>query len=285
MRRWLARASRRGALAPLLGPALRMAVDRHEVTLPGLQAPLRVAIVTDLHFGFGPSTAARARAVRARVMAQGADLVLFLGDIAGGRRGPVKTARVDAGCLALAGYAAPLGCYAVLGNHDWDDDPEARERRAGPNRASALLAAQGWRVLENAAADLGPAWIAGVASQRAFRSGPPGFRRHQGLDDLGTALAGVPEGAPLILMAHEPDLFPALPEGRALLMLSGHMHGGQVRLFGRALVAPSRFGTRYALGHFRRGPHQLVVAGGLGCSTIPLRIGIEPSITVLQLVP
>lgn len=283
MKRWLARASRRGLLAPLLGPALRFRVRHHALRLSGLARPLRLAIVSDLHFGFGASTEARARAVRARVLALAPDLVLFLGDIAGGRRGPAKTARVDEGCGALSGYAAPLGTYAVLGNHDWDDDPDARRRRAGPNRATALLAAGGWRVLENDATDLGPVWLAGVASQRAFRRGPPLLRRHLGIDDLTATLANVPAGAPVILMAHEPDLFPDLPDGRPILMLSGHTHGGQVRLGGRALVVPSRHGTRFAHGHFTEGARQMVVSGGLGCSTLPLRIGIEPEITLVSL--
>lgn len=280
LKRWLARATRRGPLAGVLGPALRFQVVRHEVRLG---VPLRVAVVSDLHFGFAASTAARAALVRTRVMALAPDLVVFLGDIAGGLRGPGKVARVDAGCAALAGYSAPLGCYAVLGNHDWDDDPAARARRDGPNRATALLEAAGWRVLENEARDLGPVWLAGLGSQRAFHEGPRGFRRHIGRDDA-AVLDRVPEGKPLILLAHEPDVFPDLAD-RAMLVLSGHTHGGQVRLFGRALVAPSRYGTRYALGHYREGRRQLVVSGGLGCSTIPLRVGIEPEITLVTLVP
>ena len=65
--------------------------------------------------------------------------------------------------------------------------------------------------------------------------------------------------------------------------LSGHMHGGQIRPFGRPIYAPSRHGTTYAYGHHQLDGRHLVVSGGLGCSTIPLRIGIVPEITVVDL--
>ncbi|MFT7594617.1 MAG: hypothetical protein ACI8R4_001939 [Paracoccaceae bacterium] len=124
-------------------------------------------------------------------------------------------------------------------------------RKSGPNRATALLQDQGWCVLENTAqpvaAETTPLWIAGIASQRAFPSGPPLMRQYHRLDDLPKTLSQVPADAPLLLMAHEPDIFTELPN-RPVLTVSGHTHGAQIRVAGRAIVTPSRYGNRFAHG-------------------------------------
>lgn len=280
-RKTLARMTRRGPLAPLLAPALRLRVQHNALPFP---IPLRIAILSDLHFGFGPSTHKRADQIRRRVQALSADLVVFLGDLAGGYPWQNKTPRLDQGCAALSGYSAPLGCFAVLGNHDWRDDPEAHARQGGPNRATPQLEAHGWQVLGNRAQEFPGFWLAGIDSQRAFRQRTLGRSTYTGLDQLDTTLAPIPDTAPLILLAHEPDIFSDLPN-RVQITLSGHTHGGQIRPFDRPLVVPSTFDTRFAYGLHRIGPRQLIVSGGLGCSGIPLRYGITPEITCLDLSP
>ena len=87
------------------------------------------------------------------------------------------------------------------------------------------------------------------------------------------------DDAPVILLAHEPDIFPDVPE-RVSLTLSGHTHGGQVRLFGYSPVVPSRFGNRYAYGHVVEDDRNLIVSGGLGFSILPVRFGVRPEISV-----
>lgn len=77
------------------------------------------------------------------------------------------------------------------------------------------------------------------------------------------------------LLAHEPDILPAVP-ARFALTLSGHTHGGQVKIFGRTPVVPSRFGSRYVHGHVIEGGRHLVASAGLGVSTLPIRIGTRP---------
>ena len=67
------------------------------------------------------------------------------------------------------------------------------------------------------------------------------------------------------------------------LQLSGHTHGGQVRLLGFSPMVPSRFGNRYALGHVREEGRELIVSGGLGTSILPVRLGVPPEITVVEL--
>jgi predicted MPP superfamily phosphohydrolase len=118
-------------------------------------------------------------------------------------------------------------------------------------------------------------WIAGLGSQWAFPRG--------GADDLAAALAPLAsDEAPAILLAHEPDVFPRVPR-RVALTLSGHTHGGQVRLLGYSPVVPSRYGNRYAYGHVEEDGRHLVVSGGLGCSIAPVRFGVPPEITVIEL--
>jgi predicted MPP superfamily phosphohydrolase len=80
--------------------------------------------------------------------------------------------------------------------------------------------------------------------------------------------------------AHEPDIAVRVPD-RVALMLSGHTHGGQVRLFGWSPVVPSRYGNRFAYGHVRE-RCDLIVSGGLGCSSIiPVRLGVPPEIVLV----
>jgi predicted MPP superfamily phosphohydrolase len=269
--------TRQGPLAALLAPALRLAIKRYELRLDGLTSPVRLVIVSDLHFGWGRVDDLFCARLRQRVAALRPDAALFLGDIAGGFKWQDKGARLAPGAAHLAGYSAPLGCFAVLGNHDWANDPVARDRRQGPLQAEALLRAAGWQVLVNAAVPLAGIWLAGVDSQRAY------YDDH-GAHDLAQALRDVPAGAPVLLLAHEPDIFPDLPD-QVRLTLSGHTHAGQVRLLGRPWVVPSRHGTRFAYGHHQIGPRQLVVSGGLGCSGLPIRYGITPEITVIEARP
>ena len=99
----------------------------------------------------------------------------------------------------------------------------------------------------------------------------------EGVDDLAGTLAQVTDDAPVILMAHEPDIFPRVPD-RVALTLSGHTHGGQVRLLGYSPMVPSRYGKRYAYGHIVEDGRNLIVSGGLGCSVLPVRFGSPPEI-------
>ena len=90
------------------------------------------------------------------------------------------------------------------------------------------------------------------------------------------------DDAPVILMAHEPDIFPEVP-ARVALTVSGHTHGGQVRLFGWSPIVPSAYGNRYAYGHVVEDDRSLVVSGGLGCSILPVRFGVPPEIVIVEL--
>jgi predicted MPP superfamily phosphohydrolase len=149
------------------------------------------------------------------------------------------------------------------------------------------LEAVGIEVYSNRAARLeknGPGfWLAGVEDQLALRRSMRWKRPlTKGLDDLGGTMAQIGDDAPVILMAHEPDIFPAVPQ-RVSLTLSGHTHGGQVRIFGWSPYSPSRYGDRYVYGHIVEESRHIIVSGGLGCSIAPVRFGVPPEILVIDL--
>jgi hypothetical protein len=112
---------------------------------------------------------------------------------------------------------------------------------------------------------------------------PQGHGRFRGEDDIPGTLAQIQDDAPAILMAHEPDIFVDVPD-RFAVTLSGHTHGGQVRLpfLGRPVV-PSAYGQRFAYGHIQEEGRDLIVSAGLGCSILPVRFGVPPEITVVNL--
>ena len=123
-------------------------------------------------------------------------------------------------------------------------------------------------------------WLAGIGDQIAHRIGHGRFR---GVDDLPGTLAQVTTDDPVILLVHEPDIFPRVPP-RVALTLAGHTHGGQIRvpLIWPAFV-PSRYGERYAYGHVVEHDRHLIVSGGLGTSIIPARLGVPPEIVHVTL--
>ena len=196
------------------------------------------------------------------VNARRPDLVLLLGDYIDPevRFGSAVAPRAVAS--RLAALRAPRGVVAVLGNHDWHND--------GPGMRAALRAA-GIPVLENEARDAGGVWVAGLEDSR-YRA-----------PDAARALRDVPAGAPVIVLSHDPDLFPTVPE-RVALTVSGHLHGGQVGVpVIRRPFIPSRFGERYAAGHVVEGGRHLYVTTGFGTTGWPVRLFTPPEAVVLRL--
>ena len=297
--------SRRGLLKALAGlvlsgtalagygfvvePLWRRIVTRYRFTPPGWPAGLRlkIALLADIHAIEPWMPAGRVAGIAEETNRLGVDLVLLLGDFVSSMRvssGPVPAADWAA---SLARLRAPLGVHAILGNHDWWDDPGAQARGKGPTLARRALEAAGIPVYENdvirLAKDGQGFWLAGLGDQLAFQRGiVAGHRVFEGVDDLHGTLAQVTDDAPVLLMAHEPDIFPTVPN-RVSLTLCGHTHGGQVRLFGYSPLVPSSYGNRYAYGHIVETGRHMLVSGGLGCSILPLRFGVPPEIVLLEL--
>ncbi|SEP43187.1 hypothetical protein SAMN04487843_11923 [Methylobacterium sp. ap11] len=279
-----------GAYATGIEP-FRQVVTRYAIR-PNPAAPwpagltLRIAVLTDIHACDPWMSLERIAGIVEATNALQADLVVLVGDFMAGQRYVTRYVPASEWAPVLGRLAAPLGVYAVLGNHDWWEDKTAQKRGAGPTIAGTELTRNGIRVLSNEAVPLatkaGPVWLAGLEDQLALL---PSARRHGhkrvGLDDLSATLAAVPDGAPMILLAHEPDIFAHVP-ARVALTLSGHTHGGQVRLFGWSPVVPSRYPRRFVYGHVREAS-DLVISGGLGLSIAPVRFGVPPEIVVVEL--
>jgi predicted MPP superfamily phosphohydrolase len=267
-------------------PLLRLRVARYELTPPKWPAnfQLKVAVIADLHACDPWMSLERIEAIVERTNALDADIIVMLGDYVAGHRHVTRSIPAGEWAPVLAGLKAPLGVHAILGNHDWWDDKTAQRDGQGPTVARRALEASGIPVYENDAKRLtkdGRAfWLAGLGDQLAYVPARR-FRpvRRIGVDDLAATLAKVTDAAPVVLLAHEPDIAVRVP-ARVALQLSGHTHGGQVRLLGWSPVTPS--GPKLVYGHTRMNC-DIVISGGLGCSIMPFRLGVPPEIVLVTL--
>jgi predicted MPP superfamily phosphohydrolase len=167
----------------------------------------------------------------------------------------------------LAGLDARYGVYSVLGNHDlWLD--ERAVKAAFAQAGLPLLMNQGIEVN----AGNGSLYLAGLEDGW---SGRP---------DLRQALENAPAGTPVVLLLHEPDLVNQTSlDPRITLQLSGHTHGGQVRLPGRPSFLTPHLGKLYDRGLFRVNETWLYTNRGLGVISIPFRYNCPPEVTLLTL--
>jgi uncharacterized protein len=248
---------------------------------PGLN--LRLVILSDPHLADPQMPLDRWRKIIEQANRLDGDVMLLLGDYSGSHFLRTADIPVSQTAKVAAGLRAPLGVYSIMGNHDWWDDLAAQKRGEGPILGQRAFEDAGIPVLENRALPLAKDglrfWLAGTGSIVAIKKGR---RRYEGRDDLDGTLAQVTDNSPIVHLAHEPDLFTIVPE-RISITLSGHTHGGQIRLFGYSPVTPSQFGNRLAYGHIVEDGRHLVVSGGLGCSILPVRFGMPPEITVVDL--
>lgn len=246
------------------------ALERHltlaeaDVRVPSLPRAFdgcRVLLVTDLHAGPFVSAAVLERALR-RLVDTAPDLVLVGGDLVTQREEEFADAR-----RALAALAAPLGVYGVVGNHDlYAVGTAGRVVDALDGAGTTFLVNRAVRIERDGAAMT----LAGIDDWNAGRP------------DLDAALAGCRTGEAVVLLSHNPDVaFEAARRGVGLV-LSGHTHGGQIRVPGRGvLVRMSRY--RLDEGRYRTGDTEIVVSRGLGVVGIPLRWGCPPEAALLTL--
>lgn len=243
-----------------------VAIDRQTLPLARLPksfAGTRVAFLTDIHHGPFTSLDYVSSVVRT-TLALDPDLILLGGDYS------LKDARFIRPCLdVMAALRAPLGVFAVLGNHDYWH---------GQAATSEGLAAAHITELTNRGV-----WI---------KKGSDRFRL-AGVDDmwaghinLREALAGASPDDACLLLSHNPDLAEGLRDERVGLMLSGHTHGGQVVFpVGGAPFVPSQYGQKYLRGLVQAPSTLVYVSRGLGTTGVPVRMGSRPEINLITLVP
>lgn len=249
------------------GNVYHAGVSRHRLTLPKVQKPVRVAQLSDLHYG----PYIHEDSVRAWVrqtQAEHPDLIVITGDMVDQH----LTRPLEPLVAALSGLSAPLGVWACLGNHD-----HARFRFAALRELAAALSEAGVALLVNEGrAVRDDLYLAAVDDLEVGRP------------DLEAALVDAPEDAATLLLCHQPDFFPRMrvPVG---LTLAGHTHGGQVQLPGAgALYTSSRYGERYLEG-WAPPPNpnfgKAYVSRGLGVSLLPVRLNCPAELAVFDISP
>jgi len=227
---------------------------------------LRIAVLSDIHADDWFVDDKKLRTIVERTNQLQPELIVILGDYMSSNGHVTRRVEPEHFGPILKGLHAPLGVYSVLGNHDWWYSGTQVRRGLEKN---------GIQVLDNEVIHFDARgtqlWLVGLADL---------WTRRQAVADT---IAMVPEGAPMIALTHNPDLFPDLPQ-RVPLLLAGHTHGGQVRfpLIG-SVVQSSNFGDRYVKGHIFENNHHLFVTTGIGTSIVPVRFGVPPEIVLLTL--
>lgn len=280
-RRQFLRAALAGAVGgPLLGlGGYSWQIEPNEVTVEQLEIPIaglpdafdgfRIVQLSDLHYG--PYTGEReiSAAVRQANDLQ-PDLTLLTGDF-------VTSPTLDKGTATrrilehaskcarlLAGLHATRGVLACLGNHDVSVDADAIAETL--NSAGIPVLSNSSRRVERDGARL---WVAGVDDAL------------YGHPDMEKALAGIPAKGTVILLAHEPDYADVAARSPIALQLSGHSHGGQIRLpfIGAPYLPP--LARKYPFGHYRVGNMDLYTNRGIGTIVLPLRFNAPPEVTLI----
>jgi len=240
------------------------AYERHRLTLNRAKVPvhglppalsgLRIGLLSDIHFGpFMPADEVGAAAALLR--AEAPDLVLLAGDFVT----DADRSAVAPCAAALAPLRAPLGVFAVLGNHD----PETTVK--------AVFEARGFRVLRDEHARL-------VARGEAVTLGGVRYWSAK-VGDVERAFQRA-LGFP-ILLAHDPRRLRQAAQLGIPLVISGHTHGGQVVLPGFGAPAAARFPVVAGIG--RRERTTVFVSRGLGTVLLPVRLNCPPEVVVLTL--
>jgi len=227
---------------------------------------LRIALIGDVHTGAPFINDSKLQRIVELTNQQQPDLIVLLGDYMSPNSWHSHRVEPEVTASALKNLKAPLGVYAILGNHDWWYNGERVKRAFEQN---------GIRILEDEVAEVkwraGSFYLAGLADL---------WTRPQHVNET---IAKVPSGSPIIALTHNPDVFPNLPQS-VPLMLAAHTHGGQVNLplIGTPIV-PSRFGPKYTAGPIYENGHHLFVTTGIGTSILPVRFRVTPEIVILTI--
>jgi predicted MPP superfamily phosphohydrolase len=244
-----------------LGAIRDPAVVRYRVELAGLQRPLRMVHLSDLHGSNWDMPQVRLNRIMDQVNALEPDLVVVTGDFHASKIWDPPM-RMDDAVQPLTRLKAPLGVWSVPGNHD------------DPYWIRWVMRRFGLKLLAGDLVDVGPIQIVGsddlIIGQRPVQG-------------LRAAAARAQPGKPLIALVHEPRLWTMLPPN-VDLVLAGHTHGGQIQIFGWPQF--KKLDSQYLRGLFRNpGGQQMLVSAGIGTSIVPVRLGTQGEIVVVELQP
>lgn len=240
-------------------------IVRYAVSLPGWpvgQPPVRMLVIGDTHVGYPDMPLWRIRRIVAQANAVGADIIVMTGDYDGSKLFEGEHIPLHKAIEPLKDLRAPMGVWAVNGNHDevfWT--PHLFERWGSPTP------------LNNRWADVGPFLLLGL--------GDPWKGDFHPVEAYG----GLPPSRPVVAVVHQPDMIDQLT-GRADLVLSGHTHGAQVHI--PHVPPPMEYSVHGEL--FRRGlidwrGRKLLVTSGIGTSELPLRFRVAPEMVLVTLGP
>ncbi len=223
---------------------------------------LKAVFVSDFHIK--KHGAKRLQKIVDMIKAQNPDIILCTGDFAAEHK--LKTSYdIKKTAKALGGIKTKYGFYTVLGNHDnlADGDYIAEQLR---NNGIVILENSNTHINYNGK----NIYIAGLADLQTREP------------DVEKALEGCE--TPTIMLTHTPDTFPDIPE-RVTLTLAGHTHGGQIRMpFVGAILIPSDYGEKYAVGLKHKNNKTMLVTKGMGTSILPWRFNCTPEIVVINFV-
>lgn len=270
-RKWLRRLAILGVVLAVVVLAYACFVEptRLEVThteilsprLPEAMGPVRIAHLSDIHwtgrFGEDLIRETVELANQARP-----DLIVFTGDTVNSSYSGDLAGLRD----LLSPLTAPLGVFAVLGNHD---------RWAGAEQVIETLEESGVRVLRDEAVPVrigqSVVWLVGLRDNSINYASPAPL------------VEGLPEGARYIVLAHSPDVVFEANELGAGLVLAGHTHGGQICLpLWGPLIVPSRFGRRFTSGLIWQQDTPMYVSRGIGMAVVHARLLCRPELAVLE---
>ena len=226
--------------------------------------PLKILLISDVHVSSPDMSPARLTRLVEQLNLLKPDLVVIAGDLISGKLFASRHHTPDEIAAPLAGFRAPLGIVAVLGNHDiWHDAPAQ----------AAALRKRGITVLDNSAVRRGPLIVGGIADEFTGHDDVPGT--YVAMDALGTG--------PRVLLTHSPDVVPKMPAPVAAV-LTGHTHCGQIVLpFVGAFSYASKHGDRFACGRIDGEGQMVFVGAGLGTSIVPIRYGAPPDVWMVTL--
>lgn len=248
----------------------RLVIHRETIQIdewPPELSGLRIAMIGDIHAGGWFIDEKKITRLVDSTNQLSPDLIVLLGDYMSPNSWHSRRVAPEVTASILRNLHAPLGVYAVLGNHDWwYNGPKVRR----------ALEQNGLAVLDDDVIEVNwkekSFWLVGLADL---------WTRPQHIEET---LAKAPPATAVIALTHNPDIFPRLPQTVPLL-LAAHTHGGQVNLpiVGTPIV-PSRHGSKYTAGHIIENGHHLFVTTGIGTSIMPVRFGVPPEIVMLTII-